>query len=104
MQTALQLDLPLALPADIVIRSRLARQMLCEKLRCSMDIETCIARQTGQPRRTVHGNARWHRTRDPYCQSGDCKQGLGVLLRAGLLSWARCPTCSGCGRVPHGDA
>lgn len=101
MMHAHQLALPLRLPADIEVRSRIAAQMFCEHMRCSIARSLCIAYQMGDAT-LAPGDARRLAARTPpHCRTGECRQGIGVLLRAGVLEHSRCPTCHGCGRVPR---
>ena len=96
-----QQQLPLRLPADLQVRAVLASQMWCEALRCSMSRERCVAHQTEVPRRTaVSGVVKRPLVIPPQCRSGQCRQGIAVLLEAGILRRAKCPTCCGCGWVP----
>jgi hypothetical protein len=80
----------LELPFCGTVSARIAVLMLCEHHKCSIAVERCISRQTMKGRIGVA----------QYCQSGDCAQGLSVLLASGVLQKARCPTCRGCGWVP----
>lgn len=102
---ALQLTLPFTPSPDLraaLAAIALASGMLCERMRCRVDLAQCIAWQTGEdPRTAVHGARKWVRQRDPFCRSGRCKQGLGVLLQAHIMERKQCPGCGGCGWVPR---
>jgi len=96
-----QLELALRLPVDLAIRARLAAQLYCQHLHCTMAREHCIANQLQEPRRTKFKGAVKHAVHaPPHCRSGQCKQGLAVLLEERLLARTSCPTCAGCGWVP----
>jgi hypothetical protein len=96
-----QMPLPLHLPHDMAMRAHVASQMLCEHMRCSLSRSLCIAYQMGDDSLTATEAARLRGRTPPHCRSGECRQGIGVLLRAGVLEHSRCPTCHGCGRVPR---
>lgn len=80
-----QAPLPLRFAPSEAQRIALARARLveCAPLRCRISPEAC-----------AHNQA----TRDP-CRSGRCRAGVAVLEQLGLATRARCPSCSGTGRI-----
>lgn len=114
MRRAVQLELPLPLAREDQVRAMLGRGFYCAHLRATIQRGRCHAAQLsvaprarGAARPTaerapVTGGAKWGASRGAdYCRSGECAQGLRILLEDGLVERAACPTCAGCGWVPR---
>ena len=101
MSAPVQLSLALRLPADMLVRARLAQQLWCEAQHASLARSLCIAYQIGDPTLPPNARMRLEARAPAFCRSGQCRQGVGVLLQEGVLERAQCPTCAGCGWVPR---
>ena len=83
-------------------RAVLARGFLCRFFKARMSREECARRQLRKRRVTsLAGAPKPEAARDAHCPSGRCRQGLGVLVKAGLARVRPCPACGGCGGLPE---
>lgn len=85
---------------DKMVEQALASCFRCEHMRCVMSRATCVRNQIGKPVRTRESGARLIRSPPPpHCRSGQCRQGLEILIEDGLVKKSTCPTCNGCGWI-----
>ena len=70
--------------------------LFCEKLKILMPERDCLLRQFPLPTK------KWTcaNSVEKSCASGQCAQGVALLLRLGVLPGRECPRCSGLGMLP----
>ena len=94
MQTSAQLSLAIRLPPPDPSVWLKQQAIFCARLRCSIPRRDCARRQEPKSGRISE------RGYGP-CQSGECLQGLKVLVELGKARKAVCECCGGAGWVPQ---